>query len=317
MRRPRRKRPGSQRPRLLPIALGATLIAGVAACAPASGDPMHNAAQTTNCVGSGVDGAGTTPTAQDRRLWKREFVDTFDRCDLGDRWSTYSGSPGGNPVGRWDASMVRVHDGVLRLLGEKTTSGWVTGGVSNYPVTQTYGRWEVRMRATDSADLSYHMLLWPKDEQWPPEIDFAESIASRRDQMSAFVHWVDARNRDGDNKKAYAEVSGDFGDWHTVGVEWLPGLIRYLLDGRVWAEVRDPVMVPSVPMWLGMQVEAGACERRADWGMATCSPDEPRPTRGQVEIDWVAVYSPIDDVAAFTRAGYLTPTPGAAQLGPS
>ncbi|MEP9392510.1 glycoside hydrolase family 16 protein [Gordonia sp. VNQ95] len=293
------------------------MVIGVAAsamisngCTIGDGHGLHNAARTTCLSDRGPDGSGATPETVDRALWKRTFLDTFDRCDLGDQWGTYSGSPGGNPVGHWDESMVSVDAGVMRLSGKKTPSGWVTGGVSNYPVTQTYGRWEIRMRATPSADLSYHMLLWPKSDEWPPEIDFAESIASRRDAISAFVHWKD----DGENRKSQADATGDFADWHVVGVEWLPGLIRYLLDGKVWAEVRSAEMVPTIPMWLGMQVEAGACERRADWGMTPCAAGEPRPVTAEVDIDWVTVYAPVDDVAAFTRAGYLRPTRGAIQL---
>ncbi|MEE3850385.1 glycoside hydrolase family 16 protein [Gordonia sp. LSe1-13] len=263
---------------------------------------------TSTCVAPGsVSGVGAPSSAGP--AWQQTFVDEFDRCALGDDWGTYSGSPGGNPVGEWDGSMVSVVDGTLRLGAERTSSGWVTGGVSNYPVTQTYGRWEVRMRADRSADLSYHLLLWPKNEQWPPEIDFAESVSPERTEMSAFVHW----KQDGENRKANADTDGRFDQWHTVGVEWLPGLIRYLLDGEVWAEARSSTMVPSTPMWLGMQVEAGACERREDWGMSPCADDEPRPQSAAVEIDWVAVYRPSADFAA--NAGeYFLPTPGAIQI---
>ncbi|MGW0035578.1 glycoside hydrolase family 16 protein [Gordonia sp. NPDC003376] len=295
------------RRRLLVLALGSVVATVLGGCAIFADDP-----QTTNhCVRAGtVEGSGHAPTGVDPALWRSTFVDTFDRCDLGSQWSTYSGQPGGNPVGHWDKTMVAVGDGVLTLSGKRTSTGWVTGGVSNYPVTQQYGRWEIRMRAARSADLSYHMLLWPQNEQWPPEIDFAESVASERDAMSAFVHW----KADDSNEKAHADLAGDFADWHTVGVEWLPGLIRYLHNGKVWAEVRTPDMVPTTPMWLGLQVEAGACERRADWDLDPCSDHEARPERAEVEIDWVAVYAPVDDENAFRLAGYGEPTPGAVQI---
>lgn len=296
--------------RLLSTAL-VPLVAMVSACTAASGS-ADEAATTGGAACPQPDAVNATAPAPSAAgpAWEQVFVDDFDRCSLGEQWGTYAGSPGGNPVGTWDESMVTLADGTLRLAGQRTPTGWVTGGVSNYPVTQTYGRWEVRMRADPSADLSYHLLLWPQNEQWPPEIDFAESVSAMRDEMSAFVHWQSA----GQNRKANADIAGRFIDWHTVGVEWLPGLIRYLLDGQVWAEVRSADMVPNTPMWLGMQVEAGACERRLDWGMTPCGDDEPRPQSADLEVDWVSVYRPSAEFASAAE-GYFSPTPGAIQIG--
>lgn len=244
--------------------------------------------------------------------WTQIFTDDFDRCELGSKWSSYSGQPGGNPNSWWDGSMVEVAGGALTLKSERTADGWVTGGVSNYPVTQEYGRWEIRMRADRSDDISYHMLLWPQREKWPPEIDFAESASGERTQMDAFVHWVDAS---GESRKSHGFVTGDFSDWHTVGVEWGPGIIRYLLDGAVWAEVRSDVMVPDQPMWLGLQAEAGACERRADWGITPCSETSPlRPDSVDVEIDWVAVYAPEKSQLDAMSNRTIAPAPNAVQM---
>ncbi|MFT3662311.1 MAG: glycoside hydrolase family 16 protein [Gordonia sp. (in: high G+C Gram-positive bacteria)] len=243
--------------------------------------------------------------------WRQIFFDDFDRCELGKNWSTYDGKPGGNPVGRWDPANAIVSGGMLKLVGENTADGWRTGGVSNFPVTQLYGRWEIRMRAQPSADLSYHMLLWPKNEQWPPEIDFAESVSADRRSTEAWIHWKDAQ---GQNAKTNTAVRGDFTKWHTIGVEWLPGIVRYLLDGRVWAEARSDRMVSKTPMWMALQTEAGACERRLDWGMAPCAKNEPRPKKAAVEIDWVVVYRPNGDVYQQRSEDGYGPRPGAVQL---
>jgi len=232
--------------------------------------------------------SGLAVPDRDEKGWILRFTDDFNRCELGENWSTYTGQPGGNPNSRWDDSMVALEDGVLDLKAQQRSDGWVTGGVSNYPVTQLYGRWLVRMRADPSADISYHMLLWPQNETWPPEIDFAESVSGDRSEMSAFLHWVDAS---GENAKTNAEIGGDFSQWHTVGVEWGPGIIRYLLDGKVWAQADSETMVPDIPMWLALQAEAGACERRIDWGMTPCTGvGDLHPDELSVEIDWVAVY---------------------------
>ncbi|MFF0817427.1 family 16 glycosylhydrolase [Rhodococcus sp. NPDC003318] len=306
--------------RALRAVAAAAAVAACASCTIPTGEDNPAPTSQTQAAAATADVCFQDPTAGgipvptgDLPGWKQIFTDEFDRCDLGGKWSTYSGQPGGNPLGWWDGSMVSLHDGTLDLQSQRTSDGWVSGGVSNYPVTQQYGRWEIRMRADRSDDISYHMLLWPQREHWPPEIDFSESVSGDRTAMDAFLHWP---GENGEDTKANAEITGDFSQWHTVGVEWGPGIIRYLLDGKVWAEAHSDVMVPDEPMWLGMQAEAGACERRADWGLAPCSDsDALRPDRVSVQVDWVAVYEPVmPELEAMQKKGAFDPLPDATQL---
>lgn len=292
------------------LGLATALVVAVSAVPACSSPEGPSNAQPAKCTTAGVV-SGEKPWSTGPG-WSRVFFDDFDRCELGNDWSAYSGKPGGNPIGEWSPSMVSVQDGVLRLSAEKTAAGWRTGGVSNWATTQLFGRWEVRLRAERSADTSYHALLWPKNEQWPPEIDFAESVSPNRDTMSAFLHW---RKPSGGNAKAESWTRGTFTDWHTVGVEWLPGVVRYYLDGRVWAEARSWNAVPNTPMWMAIQSEAGSCERRVDWGMPPCGPGDPRPTKSAVEVDWVVVYKPATDIYQnVSKDKLVAPTPGAQQL---
>lgn len=290
--------------------IAVTTAALVVGCAGGSGAEVP--AQTSPCAPTASPSGQAVPTDASAG-WKLRFTDDFDRCELGTDWSAYEGRPGGNPNSQWDKSMVQLTDGKLELKSQESDGRWITGGVSNYPITQQYGKWLVRMRADESADISYHMLLWPQDEIWPPEIDFAESVSGDRSEMSAFLHWV---GPEGDQAKTNANTSGDFAQWHTVGVEWGPGIIRYLLDGNVWAEAHSDTMVPDVPMWLALQSEAGACERRLDWGMQPCTGvGELHPEAPGVEIDWVAVYEadlPVLDER--NKAGEFASQPNAVQL---
>ena len=283
-----------------------------AGAAVASGGASSSDPASDPCVAQDAPGGLAVPDTGEQG-WILRFTDDFNRCELGENWSTYTGEPGGNPNSRWDDSMVELGGGVLDLKASQQADGWITGGVSNFPVTQLYGRWLVRMRADPSADISYHMLLWPQNETWPPEIDFAESVSGDRSEMSAFLHWVDAT---GQNAKTNAEIGGDFSQWHTVGVEWGPGIIRYLLDGKVWAEARSDTMVPDTPMWLALQAEAGACERRIDWGMTPCTGvGELHPDELSVEIDWVAVYeADMPILAEMNERGEFAPAPDAIEL---
>ncbi len=144
--------------------------------------------------------------------------------------------------------------GGFALRAQQDGDQWVTGGVSNSAVSQTYGKWMVRLRAGVSDEISYHVLLWPRDEVWPPEIDIAESVSGRRESMSSFIHWSD----EGEHHFAQADTTGRFDEWHTVGVEWGgPGIVRYLVDDSEWAEFESS-FVPSTSMWLGgIQAQAG------------------------------------------------------------
>lgn len=245
--------------------------------------PMSD--QTT--AGQSVSGQ-SVPTG-DLPDWRLVFTDDFDRPALGEQWSTYQGSPGGDPYSHWDPAQVRLTDGALVLAAEQRAGQWITGGVSNWPVTQTYGRWEVRFRADPSDEITYHFLLWPQQDSWPPEIDFLEDFSGDRSSASAFVHYeLDGRQKVQRDLSAVDGVPIDLTRWHTAGVEWLPGQVRFLLDGRVWSDVSGD-FVPDIPMWLALQAQSGGCQRKSDFGMPDC-PVAGVPATADVQIDWVAVY---------------------------
>ncbi|MCB1296068.1 MAG: glycoside hydrolase family 16 protein [Gordonia sp.] len=286
--------------------------------------PLAAALVLTSCSGGGGnDAAGGNLNCQHRatvsgvapppavdNIWQSVFIDDFNRCELGENWTAYTGRPDGDKYGKWHPSMVSIDNGVLRLHSRRDGDEWQIGGVSNWPVTQKYGRWEVRYKVEPSADISYHFLLWPQNEQWPPEIDFAEDVSSGRDGITGFLHWRDGKV----NRKANAHIAGDFTEWHTVGVEWAPGVVRYLLDGEVWAISRSAEHVPITPMWMGLQMGAGACEIREEWGKHPCAATEPRPLESSIDIDWVAVYDVMGSYSALAKSGYFDTAPEASEL---
>jgi beta-glucanase (GH16 family) len=152
------------------------------------------------------------------------------------------------------------------------------GDVSNaLGLVQSYGRHTVRQRVGRGFGVSAVALLWPHDDGWPPEIDFAEDDGVRpgRDAMDATLHYGP------DNAQIGRTVHADFTRWHVMGVEWTR--LVYTLDGRPWAAVRSSG-VPSRPMELDLQASTGTCGDR----FQAC-PDASTPARVDFQIDRVRI----------------------------
>ena len=149
----------------------------------------------------------------------------------------------------------------------------------------TYGAYFVRSRIT-GAGPNEVQLLWPADNQWPPEIDFNES-GSRWAATSGTVHFgtpappgkPSSQATDHFLQQNFYPI--DLKRWHTWGVVWTPTSITYVVDGWQWGTtVRTPGTVPRIPMTLDMQQRPG------------CTPGLACPNQNQAMlVDWVAEYN--------------------------
>lgn len=213
------------------------------------------------------------------------FRDDFDRAELGQSWGEYYGQPGGDPHSWWEPSQVSIEDGKLVLTASQRDDGqWITGGVSNASVSATFGEWEVRFRADAADDITFHFLLWPLSENWPPEIDFLENFGGDRTTASAFLHWTDDGQRD-KLEKVLDDV--DLTEWNTAGVIWREGRIDFTFNGEIWSTIEGDT-VPDEPMWLALQAQASGCAMAAEFSDSSC-PWVGTPDTSVVEIDWVEV----------------------------
>jgi beta-glucanase (GH16 family) len=217
--------------------------------------------------------------------WRRVFFDDFRHGLASSRWGRYSGQPGGDPGGWWAPSHAVVAHGILNLetyRDPRFDGRWVSGGVSSaHALTQTYGRYEVRVRMDAGKGVAMIVLLWPSGNEWPPEIDFAENggETKRRNTVSATLHYGSANNQ------IQRTLHANFTRWHVLGVEWTPQTLVYTLDGHTWARVHNDA-VPSQPMELDLQAQAGTCGHR----YAPC-PDASTPRVVNFGVDWVAAYA--------------------------
>lgn len=273
-------------------ALG-VIAAQPVACTPSSapGGGPGTASGVAPGGSSGSGGGGSIPAPP--QGWREVFRDEFTGDGLASHWEAFDGKPSSDDHVRWVPSMAKVENGSLVLSGAPAYGGWATGAVSGWRMPRTYGLYEIRMRAIPHRVLSYHVLLWPSDDQWPPEIDLAEGYRADRSRTDAFIHW---RDGGGERRKRGYQVRVDATKPATWAIEWLPGTVRLLVDGVEFARA-DGEPVPDRPMWFGMQVEARATDEGtgapADNG-ATNHTGAPMPefTVPVLEVDWIRVSEP-------------------------
>jgi hypothetical protein len=176
-------------------------------------------------------------------LWQDDFNgSTLDRTV----WGVYSNITGS---AHRTADNISVHDGMVTLQTkyDPTHGFWTAAGMSATR-NQTYGEYEMRIRSS-AGDSRVVALLWPT-KGWPPEIDFMEMGGQKtqgtRQTNTQTVHYGKS------NSMIHTQYNADMTQWHTVGVQWTPGHVNYLLDGVVMTSVSSP-NVSNQPMWFGLQ----------------------------------------------------------------
>jgi len=177
------------------------------------------------------------------------------------RWGYQNGN-GVEGWGNWEAqnyqgdTNAKVVNGILSLIAEKRqvgsqqyasaklVSATGDGNTPSQPFSQTYGRFEAKMRMSKAEEG-----MWPawwmmpvSDSAyggWPRsgEIDIMEMKGRFPKASSSTIHWrPDWPNiTDWQNQYKGGEVhfpaSSDITQWHVYGVRWQPDAIIFLFDG--------------------------------------------------------------------------------------
>ncbi len=214
--------------------------------------------------------------------WALMWSDEFDGSALdSSRWKWGSLPWGGTVHNSSYASAVTAADsylegGVLKLRCRKvTTDGkpWTEGFVHTQgKLDYTYGYAEIRAKYPHSKGTwpAFWMLSWSSG--WPPEIDVAEYFGSENR-----MHYGLCTGTSGspvwDSTNGYDDAAG----WHTYGIEWGPGYLKWYRDGDLRKTVTGSV-VPSPDMYL--MLNSGM-----NW-----SHDGTTPNPNYYQVDHVRVY---------------------------
>lgn len=235
-----------------------------------------------------VSSASSSPAA-DSTKWALKFSDDFNTnaatgtfLSTYKNWTGYNGGPDTWGVGVRDTNnIVSVNSGVLNMNLSKGSTGYrtavllplINGGTpAEWNIGQTYGRYEVRF-SVDQGSNGYAMafLLWPYSNKWSDgEIDFPEGTLSGT--INAYDHCVG-----NPSKNCFATgTNTKFTGWHTADIEWTPGSVKYILDGKTIGTSDES---PNVPMQWVLQTDTS-------YGATPAATD-----KSNISIDYVKVWS--------------------------
>ncbi|MGH3588831.1 MAG: glycoside hydrolase family 16 protein [Pseudonocardia sp.] len=263
------------------LVCAALLLASGCAGATGSAEPdllqaLPEPAPAPTAVPDPPPGGGSSNTGRTASgvAWRQVNSFDFDGTTLDPKiWNRYN-SVGGFGNGFRRPSAITVANGLLRI----TARGNVSGGMG-HERDQLYGRWEFRARTEKGRGRGAAMLLWPQTENKDDgELDMMEVPREDRSQAHFVIHYS------AQNKLAGNKVNGDFSQWHTFAMDWLPDRITWYVDGVKQFETFDRNVIPTSPMHLAIQLDMGPYE---EWILA---PDETTPAEVSLEVDRVRVY---------------------------
>jgi hypothetical protein len=246
----------------------------VAGCSSGAGRPVVPQTRPP-ALGASPSGPPSRHTGEFDGPWGTPVLsDDFGGTRLDPRkWQVYDAPNATSHPGI--AAGTRVSGGHLVLVGGLYNGKDESAGVVSQ-LAQTYGRWEVRLRADPGSGYSATAFLWPTrlgDPEWA-EIDFAEIMDSTRRTGGLFIH----HGQDDQQLMKVARV--DFTKWHTVAVDWLPDHITFWVDGkRAWT-YRGPFVPQRADMHLYLRNEV------KDGFHRTAS----SPQKVTMDVDWIRVY---------------------------
>ena len=262
--------------------------------------PTGTATTTTPPTATPTGGqSGTDPSGQDPATtlsgYTLKYTQEFNNNSAPSNWNLYTGVPGGETSSEadWVPSMCAFSGGEAHFMA----SGIDSCGMKFLGDNQEYGAWFARLQGNvEPAGQLFTdiFLLWPGNNQWPPEIDVYEDKGDRsRTGATVFDTPGNACGSSPSEACLLSYTQNNWGSngvanngtqWHTYGVEWTPSGVSWLIDGRVVftapaSAVKSPAQQPALPMNMALQSE----NLQGSPGAST--------TEDTMNVDWVEQFS--------------------------
>jgi hypothetical protein len=158
--------------------------------------------------------------------WSLAFEDTFAGTALDtSKWREYGTAPSGSPPIYFNNAGISVHNGFVGTIWS-SNGQWYGPGLQTY-TGLTYYRAEIRAQIPKGDGVGPYFLMWPQNNDWPPEFDLVEAPGATNRVMTTW-HWKDASGHAQYDSQFYAV---DRTGWHTYTVEHTSAGFRYWIDG--------------------------------------------------------------------------------------
>lgn len=193
------------------------------------------------------------PVEYDSNFWELVWADEFDRPEIdSSKWSLVDGAGGfGNNELQYYTSRpenARVENGTLIIEARKekyqgspyTSAKLLTRNKGDW----TYGKYEIRARLPLGQGIWPAIWMMPTDMNryggWPEcgEIDIMELLGHEPGKVYGTIHygmpwWHTGASYVLPGGKSFSD------DYHLFGLIWLPGEIRWYVDGRLYQTQKD------------------------------------------------------------------------------
>ena len=125
----------------------------------------------------------------------------------------------------------RARPTVQQLIPQGFARDYVSGALSSYPFSQTYGYFELSGRIPAGRGLWPAFWMLPVDLKWPPENDIMEVLGQDPFTVYTTVH---SRFLKGSTMRGFGTRTVDLSaGLHHYGVDWGPERVRYYVDRRL------------------------------------------------------------------------------------
>jgi hypothetical protein len=204
--------------------------------------------------------------------WQSIYKDYFNSASTWSNYNKFGGKAGATSNTAFDPSFIwfDTTNEVMNMMVDKQTrtiwdgttypyssSGWSLSGTPTYNgqsvnVKQIYGKWEVRAKMAPGTGVDTYIALFPTNNTWPPEIDFGETGGKNPTKTLLAQHWAPGNQAATSTVTMPNDLCTTYNDYT---VEWIPGKIRYFINGVLKLEqpqnFPDQTMNLTVGTWVG------------------------------------------------------------------